>query len=96
VSDEPFVEPIQIFTGPASTPMIPNGIVDDLHQQCAGMNNFFETTKGFESVERDVLFEILVMDRGTRSLRSDVNESANLSRIKIHVTVFLSARLYLA
>jgi hypothetical protein len=96
VSDKTFFDSIQILGQSTAPPMISDRVINDLHQQSAGIRNFVDAMKSFNSAQRDILLEILVMDRRAGSFRRNMNESADLRRIKFHVTVFLDVRQYLA
>jgi hypothetical protein len=97
VGDESLVDVGQIFgRRSAAPPVIAHRVMDDLHQQRARMCDLLDALKRFERVKRDILLQVFIVKGRARPLRHDVNEASNFCRTKIHVTVFLDARLYQA
>ena len=96
VREKALIDVFQVFGQPPAPPVIADRVADDLHEQCAWMGDGIETMKSFQCVERHVLFQVFVVKRSSGSPGCDANQSADVGKIKIHVTFLRGARLYLA
>ena len=94
--EKTLIDPFQIFRQSPAPPVVADGVANYFHEQSARMGDCIETMKSFQCVERHVLFQVFVVKRSSGSPGCDANQSADVGRIKIHVTFLRGARLYLA
>lgn len=74
--------------------MVSHGIADDFAKEGARIPDFKLFPKGFDSLQRGVLFEVFVVEWPSRSLSGNADQQSNFTRINVHVTNLRSARLY--
>ncbi len=79
-----------------AAPVVANGVVCDLPEQCEWMCHMADAPEGFHRMQGNVLLQIFVVNGTACSSGREVNDAADVRKINDHVTVLPALRLYQA
>ena len=93
--NEALVNHCEIFGGMPAAPVVANGVVRDLPEQCEWMCDVADAPERFHRMQGNILLQIFVVNGTACSSGREVNDATDVRNIN-HVTVLPALRLYQA